>query len=148
MLRRKTPIAECYNSVTKIPAMKLIVCLSRSSQFLAAISIPLMIAALLPALARADTDTTLQVGIASPTSANEFNSTAFLTWTAPAPAWGDDGLGDGLASLTGGNCSLTAATAGTYVFTFNDSTLAYAVMPPVWFPACPPTSRPPPPPPR
>ena len=59
------------------------------------------------------------------------------TWTAPAPAWGDDGLGDGLASLTGGNCSITAATAGTYVFTFNDSTLAYAVMPPVWFPGVP-----------
>ena len=37
----------------------------------------------------------------------------------------------------GNNLSITATTAGTYVFTFNDSTLAYVMLPPMWFPGTP-----------
>jgi pullulanase-type alpha-1,6-glucosidase len=58
------------------------------------------------------------------------------TW-ATGQNFGDDGQGDNKVSTSGGNCSITAATAGTYVFTFNDSTLAYSVLPPVWFPGAP-----------
>ena len=56
------------------------------------------------------------------------------TW---ATAFGDSGKNDGKASQKGGNLSLTATVPGSYVITFNDSSLAYAVLPPVWFPGTP-----------
>jgi hypothetical protein len=55
--------------------------------------------------------------------------TGATTWGLPAT--------NGVLTAGGSSISYTAATAGTYVFSFNDSTLVYSVLPPVWFPGVP-----------
>jgi len=80
---------------------------------------------------------TWQVSIALPLAADAAGKSYGFkfdtgTWTNN---WGG-GATAGFAN-GGNNLSITAATAGTYVFTFNDATLAYTVVPPVWFPGTP-----------
>ena len=51
-----------------------------------------------------------------------------------SPNYGD--AGNGQVSTSGGNIMINATT-GTYILQFNDATMTYRVLPPVWFPGVP-----------
>ena len=84
---------------------------------------------------------TWQLSVPLTLTGGSASSNAYGFKFAPSPTdwsltYGDDGLADNKVSAAGGNASITAV-AGNYVITFNDVTMAYAVLPPVWFPGVP-----------
>jgi hypothetical protein len=68
-----------------------------------------------------------QVTLAASTT-YQYKYDALGDWAATTN-WGDDNA-DGTAVANSGNISYTAPVAGTYLLRFNDSTLAYTVIPP------------------
>jgi hypothetical protein len=79
-------------------------------------------------------DHTWQVAITLSATRYQYKFDVANDW---ATNWGDTAPVDGVGDPGGGNISLAAATAGSYLFQFNDGDLHFTVTPPTGTPAVP-----------